>query len=312
MFSWIEKHPVFVFLGIVGLYGAYWLVIPRCFDEHPATVSNVPKVECSAGEGAPLADVTPTGRTKGLIPWDKSGVFGDSFGALTCLFSALTFWAMLYALMYQRHQTRDAREGIAKEHLPLVLLRITGGVLRFEFSNDERLSAEIEITADEENVSDYAALALRHKGRVELFDGHVLTEQPLNVSDYLKANDTFKRNESFRTLSFSSLEPFLSGITSVDQERRPKVFLDRMYRSFLEAYGYVGQNYLIRCEDTNELNRAREVLGMIRRKETITRVRFNELFNGAHQIHLGFDVVHSDGMAKCISKREYDQFTAMS
>jgi hypothetical protein len=45
-----------------------------------------------------------------LPEWDKSGQFGDTFGALTCIFTALGFAGVLYTIAKQNEdRTREAR-----------------------------------------------------------------------------------------------------------------------------------------------------------------------------------------------------------
>ena len=45
---------------------------------------------------------------------NKSGVFGDSYGALTSLFSGLAFSGMLIAILLQRDELKDNREEFKK------------------------------------------------------------------------------------------------------------------------------------------------------------------------------------------------------
>lgn len=52
----------------------------------------------------------------GNFVWpDNPGVFGDSFGALTCLFSAASFWAVLYALLLQKKETAEAKNYLRRK-----------------------------------------------------------------------------------------------------------------------------------------------------------------------------------------------------
>lgn len=56
--------------------------------------------------------VAPSGATVGKFPrWEEAGQFGDSFGSLTCLFSAITLAVLIYGL-YSEHRRREADDRI--------------------------------------------------------------------------------------------------------------------------------------------------------------------------------------------------------
>ena len=48
---------------------------------------------------------------------DKAGVFGDSFGIITALFSALAFGGVLIAILIQKEDLKLTREEIATQHI---------------------------------------------------------------------------------------------------------------------------------------------------------------------------------------------------
>lgn len=311
MFSWIEKHPVVVFLGIIGLYGVYWFVIPRCFDDHPATVSNVPKAECSAGEGAPLADVTPTGRTKGLIPWDKSGVFGDSFGALTCLFSALTFWAMLYALMYQRRQMKDARDSIAKEHLPLLLIMPESGLIEFRFGEKTGcLILVIRIKVREENSSDNAALDIVHHSQINLplFKGTAF-HRGVDTSNFMRTHKEFTRHEEFTLADKTEILQFLTTLIAYDQKDRPELVLNRVYKCFLEACAEMNQSYRIKLlKHKVDEPKIRDLIQMMNTEEGLNEDKISLLLGGVLTLDLECKPIHEKMIRRSCSCDRYNQF----
>lgn len=308
-FKWVERHPVRVFAVIAAIFVLYGFAIPICFY-----VKGIDAKSENESNGVPQSEREDRGRmVKNQIPWDKCGTFGDTFGALTCLFSALTCWGMLYTLVYQRKQTEDAHTMIAKEKLPLVLLQAKGGKLLFDWDKSGcRFTAKLEFSTAEENASDFAALAIRHKGRLELPGSVLIATQKVNTSDFLRPKDVFKeRIEYFSPLKSSRLLPFLKAVTARSRNDRPVLELNRVYRNFLEAYAAVDQKYQIKCANDESLENGRALVELIERGGGITYIALNNLFKGEHVLDLGIDVIHGDGMAKCISKREYDQFNVV-
>ena len=68
----------------------------------------------------------------------KSGVFGDSFGALTALFSGLAFSGLLITIFYQREDL-----GLTKEELRLTREEIKAQHLETTFFHMLRLQQDI-------------------------------------------------------------------------------------------------------------------------------------------------------------------------
>lgn len=301
MFNWIERHPFIIFTGIIGLYGLYLLVVPCCFDEQMAN-------DCTKKSDVV---VSSSGRTSGLIPWDKSGVFGDSFGALTCLFSALTFWAMLYALIYQRQQTKDVRDSIAREHLPLILVMPESGSIEFRFGKTTScLILVVRIKVNEENSSDNAALGIVHHSRIELPPfGDIQFTRGVDTSNFMRAHKGFARHEEFTITDGTEISRFLSTLIAHEQKQRPELVLNRVYKCFLEACAEMSQSYRVKLlhhkEDEPKL---KALIQLLEAGESITEEDLQTLLGDVLSFELECKPIHERMMRRCCSVKRYNQF----
>jgi len=119
--------------------------------------------------------------------WKASGVFGDSFGALTSLVSALAFGGLIYTIILQRkdlelqrHELELTREEMKGQKKQLALQRATMERQRFENTFFELLKFLAEQTSQ-------LKVDWRDKFHGALYTGHeVLSRSGKEIQDRLK------------------------------------------------------------------------------------------------------------------------------
>jgi hypothetical protein len=111
VFLWAVIPLSLVFMvDCYGLYGPW--------DRYPVETTRIEKPLEEPWSGPPyeflLEDSKPVQRSRGLLTPNE---FGDSFGALNSLFTALAFWGMLLAIYYQRQDLKVQREDLELQRM---------------------------------------------------------------------------------------------------------------------------------------------------------------------------------------------------
>lgn len=227
---------------IAGLYIGYYFAIPSIvWDKEWRAQSVGPSVE-NAGVRieAPNDDAE-------MRPWNKCGVFGDSFGALTCLFSALAFWGAILTLCMQYNQMKDNSENIAIEHLPIVVQVPKRGTMFFGVTKKGRPVLNLRFEVEECNTSADTALHVAHKVGVVL-------EKPktrrwyrrINFMNNLQSNKPVTRKDKIVLFDQNEVDAFLRALISSDEKERPIAECSVAYKNFYNFFAWCKESYRVK------------------------------------------------------------------
>lgn len=150
----------------------------------------------------------------------KSGVFGDSFGALTALFSGLAFAGLIITIFYQREDL-----GLTKEELRLTREEIKAQHLETTFFHMLRLQQDIVAGIDLQRQIEGGQQETKGRDCFKVFVKRIQR----NYQDELKANP----NADERTLSGAAYE--LLWVKSQSD-------LGHYFRSLYNVFRYVSEH----------------------------------------------------------------------
>lgn len=297
----VISHPISVFTAIILLYVLYWLIIPRFIGGPKPTTTSIP----SEGQHVESPEAYN-------YPWGRTGVFGDSFGALTCLFSALSFWGALCTLSYQIKQARESQEAVARQQLPLILFMPgNNSFVRFNFASKKKhLVAEIKIGMNEENTSNNAALGLVHCAKI-LFPKDVsqAIDRGVDTSDFLMPNKGFRRSEDFMIADNVAIRYLLKSLIEHERDDRPVVKFERGYRSFLNAYGRASSAYhVILAHHKQDKPKIQELIDAIECNNITDMDSIVKILGEAREVELALKPIHEAMDSRCCSREEYESF----
>lgn len=292
--SWCCRSAVMqtgILILVVLLYFAYPFIVPRIVGRRAK------------------GDQDRQEQGSSLAPWDKCGVFGDSYGALTCLFSALTFWGMIFTFMYQRKQNQEAREAIAKEHLPIMLVMPQGGALEFVLGvKCHRVTCKIRLFVNEENTSDVPVFGLMHRANISLpaYDD-VKFIYGVDTADYVKPHKGFARKEEIVISNYEHLIAFLKTLIAHEISSRPKVLFARTYSGFLEAFGRIDLSCRMKLRKHKQKKEGiEELIRMLSENVPVTEEKLREVLGG---VCIPVELVYLHDMKlRCCTRMEYEQF----
>lgn len=244
-------------------------------------------------------------------PWGRCGVFGDSFGALTCFFTALAVFAAYQTFKSQASLTRQNEDLQARTHLPLLLLIPQEGEMTFMVTSQGVLTMNLILRAVEKNVSETTALGIAHKTNVTYGQktGRQMRRR-LNVSEYLIKGDHFNRNDSFFAFGYEPIVDFLECLTATDVKKRPVACFERCYRNFLKAYGRASQLYRVELADyTNELSLVLQMVKHLRANSEVTTADLQKIFpSSPAKIRIRLRALTDSFILECSEESVYRNF----
>ncbi len=302
--AWGFLCPLLGLVGIIALYVVYWIVIPRYMGD-----------SVKIRDGASDKIVATESSDDYNYPWGRSGVFGDSFGALTCLFSALSFWGVLCSLFYQRKQAEESEDAIAKRQLPLILVKPKSGKLVLVYNSKRAYpTVSIRLNVEEENPSENVALGL-----VYLMTALIPSDPTfklvggIDTSDFFRCKDKFNRTEELNVTERNQAVCFIRSLLAYNQCDRPQILLDRGYTCFLRAYGLLSQKYRVQLDRYDEsADKLREILNKLETNEKIDMLDLVRLFGDDKSLPLKISPLHEHMIRRCCTKDEYDEFVRKS
>ena len=304
--DWLRCSVWASFFLILILYGGYIIGLPKWVG------GEVRAIPSSEGLMSSTTNVVKVAADTRLRPWDRCGVFGDSFGALTCFFSAMAFWGMLFTLLYQTRQDSRSVELLANEHLPLLVLKPKGGQLTFGINSKKGTPwMGMVLCADECNLSENAAVRIAHLTVVRLPNCGVKYERPVNISNFLEGEGTFKRRDNIFVYDVEKIILILHALVESGEGVRPQVRFDRAYRNFLNAYGKASEAYLLKL--VNYWSDKHKIMSLIDLFTTVKRIAMEDLlkiFNGQPVIDLKMESIKDNQkfVLECTDKSYYDDF----
>lgn len=182
--------------------------------------------------------------------WEKCGVFGDSFGALTALFSALAFCGALIAIIGQYWQLKRDTEVKAKEHFPLLILTPKEGTISFFVDKKGTPSLNLRVKILEKNASNDIAFQVAHRMQMKIERPKIRKwERPVNLMNHVEGAATIERSDSLFVFG-KSMEDFLSALVAKDIEDQPALVFSLSYRNFFGTFGKVDSVYRIVLQES--------------------------------------------------------------
>ena len=227
---------------IAGLYIGYYFAIPSIvWGEGWRTQSDKRSAEeQTARQEIPNDDAE-------MRPWNKCGVFGDSYGALTCLFSALAFWGAILTLCMQYNQMKDNSENIAIEHLPIVVQIPKRGTVFFGVTKKGDPVLNVRLEVEECNTSTDTALHVAHKVGVVLERPKVRRwNRRINFMNNLQSNKPVSRKDKIVLFDRKEIDAFLRALISNDEKGRPVAECSVAYKNFYNFFAWCKESYRLK------------------------------------------------------------------
>lgn len=268
---------------IVSAYIGYYFFIP----------------EFICGDGAVTS-------ATGLAPWEKCGVFGDSYGALTCLFSALAFWGALMTLWIQYGQRKDDRRQIALEHLPLVVRIPQTGRLTASLTNGKKPVLNLSLVIEECNASEVAALSLAHRSILMLSSSLKRRwSRRVNFANNLQSGRPMMRNETFAIFGKDGVVDVLTALLSENVLTFPILTLGVSYRNIFDSYAKSVDVYRVKLKNRAAYEAGiRRVLAQLASSSDVKNIDFAAI-NGADLV---LTSLAERAVLKAVTVDEYKQF----
>lgn len=244
--------------------------------------------------------------THSLSPWDKCGVFGDSYGALTCLFSALAFWGALITLYMQYLQRSDDKHQQALENLPVVVKIPKSGMMTAGLTTSGVPFLNLVFILEECNTSTVTALNLAHKTSLSLAGpSSKVWFRRLNYANNLQNGRPTIRNESFAIFGVEGVSAVLEALLASKPESFP-IFTNQVsYRNIFDCYAVSLDMYRIKLKDrmSNIANIRKLVVSLT--DDAKPKIEDMEPING---VELVLSNIAEKSILEASTKKEYESY----
>ena len=241
---------------------------------------------------------------------EKCGLFGDSFGALTSVFSALAFWGALMTLICQFLQQQRDTEVKAKEHFPLIVQVPKDGVMSFYVDARGNVTLFVRIQIDEKNVSEDVALQIAHK--MVIFVEGVRGKQwarKVNIFNHLIGSGELNRMDSVTIRDRDDIILFLEALALSPTGKVPKIKFSIGYRNFFNTYGKTEEVYKILLRDSDvKASELYMLIGVLKAGKVKTLDDVKCVLQNKSAVQLKLKTSFSDTVLKEISENEYKEF----
>lgn len=241
---------------------------------------------------------------------EKCGLFGDSFGALTSVFSALAFWGALMTLLYQFLQQQRDTEIKAKEHFPLIVQVPKECVMSFYVDARGNVTLFVRVQIDENNVSKDVALQIAHKMAVFLEGVRGKQwERKVNIFNHLIGSGELNRTDSVTIRKRDDIILFLESLALSPTGKVPRVKFSIGYRNFFNTYGKTEEVYKILLRDSDvKASELYMLIGVLKAGKVKTLNDIKCVLQSKSTVQLKLKTSFADTVLKEISEAEYREF----
>ena len=285
----------------LAVFGIYYITLP-----HIVWQGDLPSAETIADH--PDILVNQKWRVSKLM-WEKCGVFGDSFGALTAFFSALAFCGALIAIIGQYWQLKRDTEVKAKEHFPLLILTPQEGIISFFVDAKGTPSLNLRVKILEKNASQDMAFQVAHRMqiKVERPKMHKL-ERPVNMMNHIEGGATIERSDSLFVFG-KAMENLLSALVAKIPDDQPTLDFSLSYRNFFGTFGKVGSVYRIVLHES-VVTRVKifTLLGLLAANKVKDIKDINGVLGGSKVLSFKLKEIPCKSFVGEIAEKEYEEY----